>query len=59
MNEMPKTLTEAIRYYSNEQTCIDAVAALKWPNGNAVCPKCGTAEGERKHYWLNTQKRWK
>jgi transposase-like protein len=56
---IPKTLTEAIRYYSDEQTCIDAVAALRWPNGIPVCPKCGVEEGERKHYWLATQKRWK
>lgn len=56
---MPKTLKEAIQYYSNEQTCIDTVAALRWPDGKPVCPKCGMAEGERKHYWLDTQKRWK
>jgi transposase-like protein len=55
----PKTLTEAIRYYSDEQTCIDAVAALRWENGKPTCPKCNTAEGERKHYWLAAQKRWK
>src|ERR1700735_3942356 len=59
METTPKTLTEAIRYYSDEQTCIDTVASLKWPDGNAVCPKCGTVESERKHYWLDTQKRWK
>jgi hypothetical protein len=28
MSMMPKTLTEAIRYYSDAQTCINAVAAL-------------------------------
>lgn len=55
----PKTLKEAIRYYSDEQTCIDVVANLRWPGGKPVCPKCGAVEGERKHYWLNTQKRWK
>jgi transposase-like protein len=55
----PKTLTAAIRYYSDEQTCIDAVAALRWENGKPVCPKCNTAEGDRKHYWLAAQKRWK
>jgi len=55
----PRTLTEAIRFYSDSQTCIDTVASLKWPDGKAVCPKCGTVEGERKHYWLDTQKRWK
>jgi transposase-like protein len=55
----PKTLADAIRYYSDEQTCIDAVAKLRWPEGKPICPKCGTVEGDRKHYWLNTQKRWK
>jgi len=59
MQTQPKTLTEAIRYYSNQQTCIDAVASLRWPDGKPVCPKCNTVEGERKHYWLNAQKRWK
>jgi transposase-like protein len=55
----PKTLTEAIRYYSDELTCIQAVAALRWPEGKPVCPKCFAAEGDRKHYWLAAQKRWK
>jgi len=55
----PTTLTAAIRYYSDEQTCINAVAALRWENGTPVCPKCGTAESDRKHYWLDKQKRWK
>jgi transposase-like protein len=35
------------------------VAALRWPDGKIVCPKCQVAEGERKHYWLDAQKRWK
>jgi transposase-like protein len=56
---IPKTLTEAIRYYSDEQVCIDTVAALRWPNGTPICPKCGTEENGRKHYWLAAQKRWK
>jgi len=47
-----------MRRYSDPQACIDAVAALRWPDGNPVCPKCNTAEGERKHYWLAAQKRW-
>lgn len=51
---------EAIRYYSDEQVCIDTVASLRWPDGKPVCPKCGKAEiGPRKHYWISTQKRWK
>jgi transposase-like protein len=50
----PKTLQEAIQYFSNEQTCIDTVAALRWPDG-PTCPACGHKE----HYYLKTQKRWK
>lgn len=56
---IPKTLMEAIRYYSDAQVCIDTVAAMRWQDGKPVCPKCGTAEGDRKHYWLAAQKRWK
>ena len=54
-----KTLTEAIRHFSSPQVCIDTVAKLRWLDGKPVCPKCGTVEGDRKHYWLDTQKRWK
>jgi len=52
--EKPKTLQQAIRYFSDEQVCIDTVAKLRWPNG-AECPACGHKE----HYYLATQKRWK
>jgi len=52
--EKPKTLQQAIRYFSDEQTCIDTVAAMRWPNGPS-CPACGHMQ----HYYLKTQKRWK
>jgi len=51
----PKTLQQAIRYYSDEQVCIDAVAAMRWENGKPLCPACGHDQ----HYWLAKQKRWK
>jgi len=50
----PKTLLEAIQYFSDEQVCIDAVAEMRWPDG-VVCPECDTANP----YYLKTQKRWK
>jgi transposase-like protein len=53
--ETPKTLQQAIQFYSNEQVCIDAVAAMRWPDGKPVCPACGHKE----HYYLKTQRRWK
>lgn len=59
MTTLPKTLTEAIRYYSDAQTCINAVALMRWQDGSPVCPKCNAAQGERNHYWLKTQARWK
>jgi transposase-like protein len=52
--EKPKTLQQAIRYFSDEQVCIDAVAAIRWPNG-PQCPACGHKE----HYYLKSQRRWK
>ena len=55
MNRKIKTLQEAIQHFRNEQTCIDTVANLVWPDGKPVCPKCGGKE----HYYLATQKRWK
>src|SRR5271170_3995276 len=50
----PKTLQEAIQHFSDEQVCIDAVAAMRWPNG-AECPACLA----KKPYYLKTQKRFK
>jgi transposase-like protein len=50
----PKTLQQAIKYFSNGQVCIDTVAALRWPNG-PVCPACEHKE----HYYLASQRRWK
>jgi transposase-like protein len=52
--KQPNTLQQAIQHFSDEQVCIDTIAALRWPNG-AECPACGHKE----HYYLKTQKRWK
>jgi transposase-like protein len=52
--DKPKTLQQAIRYFTDEQVCIDTVASMRWPNGPA-CPACEHKE----HYYLKTQKRWK
>jgi len=52
--DKPKTLQQAIKYFADEQVCINTVASLRWPNGPS-CPKCGHGE----HYYLATQRRWK
>ena len=55
MENQVKTLSDAIRYFSNPQVCIDTVSGLKWPDG-PECPKCN-AKSNRQH-WLKTQRRW-
>jgi transposase-like protein len=37
----PKSLQEAIVYFSNPDNCIDYLAVRRWPNG-VVCPGCGS-----------------
>src|SRR5271170_7314454 len=51
----PKTLQQAIKYFADQQVCIDTVASLRWADGNATCPACQKQD----HYYLKTQKRWK
>jgi transposase-like protein len=36
----PKTLQEAIVYFSNKENCREYLIARRWPNG-VVCPTCG------------------
>jgi transposase-like protein len=52
----PKTLQQAIKHFSDEQTCIDEVAAMRWPDGHIVCEGCGEIDDT---IWLANQKRWK
>lgn len=52
--DKPRTLQQAVRYFADEQVCVDTVASLRWPKG-PVCPACEHTE----HYYLKTQKRWK
>jgi transposase-like protein len=55
--DSPKTLQQAIQYFSDEQVCIDAVAAMRWPDGPR-CPDC-LGENAKNPYYIKTQKRWK
>jgi len=43
MEHEPKSLQEAIVYFSNSDNCIDYVAIRRWPNG-VVCPGCGATK---------------
>jgi len=41
MNKEPKTLIEAIRYFSNRDNCRDYLVARRWASG-VTCPTCGS-----------------
>jgi transposase-like protein len=42
MKPEPKTLQEAVVYFSNPDNCIDYIAIRRWPNGKVTCPTCGS-----------------
>jgi transposase-like protein len=50
----PRTLLEAIRYFSDPDTCLKFVAELRWPHG-PVCPDCQCQELS----FLSTRRLWK
>lgn len=39
--ETPKTLLQAVRYFSSPDACHDLMLKIKWPDGQITCPKCG------------------
>jgi transposase-like protein len=52
--EVPQTLVEAIRYFSNPENCLKFIVPLRWPNG-ITCPQCGSTE----HSFISTRCVWK
>jgi transposase-like protein len=49
----PKTLQEAIIYFSNPQNCFNYLVARRWPNG-VICPTCGRTDPS----FLTNQNKW-
>ena len=52
--DAPKTLLEAVTYFSDFDRCRDFLVSLRWPNG-VRCPTCGSDRVR----WLAKQRRWK
>lgn len=46
MNDLPTTLLEAVRYFTDLNVCNEYMKRIKWPNGTIVCPNC-EAKGKR------------
>ncbi len=40
----PKTLQEAILFFSNPENCHNFMVALRWPDGKITCPRCGSED---------------
>jgi len=53
MTREPQTLLEAIRYFSDDDVCLEFMTQLRWPNG-VVCPTCGSEDVR----FISTRKLW-
>src|SRR5687768_1002370 len=52
--EFPKTLQQAILYFSDAENCINFLSQMRWPDG-VTCPIC---DGNKVSY-LSTRRLWK
>ncbi len=50
----PRTLLEAIRYFSDPDRCLAFMVSLRWPDG-IRCPRCDSES----HTFLTTRRLWK
>jgi transposase-like protein len=55
MTQGPKTLMEAVKWFSSYENCKAYMIALRWPDGKIACPHCGS---ERVTY-LEKARIWK
>jgi len=54
MNEtFPKTLIQAINYFSDPDTALGCMVAIRWPDG-ITCPRCDSTE----HSFVKTRRIW-
>lgn len=53
-NNFPRTLLEAIKYFSDPDTCNTFMAQLRWPDG-VTCPHCQSKAVS----YLSTRRKWK
>ncbi len=54
MKNSPKTLIDAIRYFSDPDVCLDYMVQSRWPRG-VTCPTCGSMEVS----FVSTRRIWK
>jgi transposase-like protein len=52
--DAPKTLQQAIVYFSDPDRAFEYAKKFRWPTGKVVCPRCGKA----KHSFIKTRRIW-
>ena len=52
-NEMPKTLQQAILFFSDPNVCLDFMKGIRWPDG-VTCPYCDGKE----HSFIKASNVW-
>src|SRR6266478_4289455 len=52
--DAPKTLQQAIIYFSDPDRCFEYAKKFRWPNGKVSCPRCGS----EKHSFIKTRRIW-
>src|SRR5215471_10128054 len=50
----PRTLQEAIVYFSDPERAFEYASRLRWPDGKVICPRCGS----EKNYFIKTRTLW-
>jgi transposase-like protein len=50
----PKTLQDAVAYFSHPQLTFEYAVAMRWPDGKVTCPRCGFD----KHSFISTRMLW-
>jgi len=53
-HKQPKTLQEAVVFYSNPDNALAYMVLLRWPDGIVVCPTCGRNDV----VFLHNQRKW-
>ncbi|MGD0127030.1 MAG: IS1595 family transposase [Terriglobia bacterium] len=54
-NDTPKTLLEAVKFFSDYENCRSFMVEARWPDGKVKCPTCGS---DHVTYMAKTR-RWK
>jgi transposase-like protein len=52
--QLPKTLQEAIAFFSDPQKTFDYAVKLRWPDGKVTCPRCNSTEQS----FISTRRIW-